>query len=262
MLKTEIPTYREPLQQAQALRAQADADSLQKAVSILLEARKFYVDAMPLGEELAVVLTMQDKTEAVHALLTEMKQDYGDATVEMLCRFGKLHKKLADSSCMSGSAATAINQLEIAEKYYAEAFENSKLFYPRINQLTMRFLRAALLKGFDEKSIPLYSELLQQTRQEAQELLQTPSLWTMTQSDDSIWVPATMGEAHLLLGQYAQAETSYRTAMKEANGKKFYFDCMAAQVKMLAKACDQLGQPIVGDLATPDTFFTLPKVPS
>jgi hypothetical protein len=78
--------------------------------------------------------------------------------------------------------------------------------------------------------------------------------------DDHIWIPATQGEANVLLANWTAAEIAYADAIRQAAGKKFYHDCMRDQIKqLLLPAFKRLDLPFEGKLSDPDGFFAIPK---
>ena len=145
-----------------------------------------------------------------------------------------------------------------SERQYGLAFDKSSGFYPRINQLTIRFVRAGVAKtlGRDKDA----EDYVQSVRDDARKMLADPALWLARKPDDNVWIPATQGEAKVLLGDdWTAAENAYLDAIRQAAGRKFYHDCMRDQIaKLLLPAFDRLGIPFAGKLSDPVAFFALP----
>ena len=258
-----IPDYTDVLKEAVNLRKENSAQSLSAAKTKLLEAlRQFPTAALPLTDELVTVLLYQNQDTAAKGELDKLIGRFPDPGEETLCRFGKIYKRIAERYRQSNSVPQAINNLQISEEYYHKAFEKSKGFYPLINELTIRFLRAVLLKSSDEGEAS--QVLLGEIRAAAKKMLDDPQVWLERKADDHIWVPATRGEALLLRGEFDEAEIAYeeakKQALKEPGQAKFYFDCMRDQIRnFLIPAYEQLDLAFTGPLATPESFFQLSR---
>ena len=252
-----IPTYLNVLKAAGIWRKTSTPDALRSAENILREGLEEHHYALPLADELALVLEKQDRDNEAFQLLQELGERLKDAGEETLARFGKIYKKLADKQIETGHYAAAVPRLEESERQYALAFEKFTGFYPRINELTVRFVRAGVAKALNQPGIA--DRLVQSVRDDALKMLADPALWTPRNDDDNIWIPATQGEANVLLARWPAAEKAYSEAIRQAAGKRFYHDCMRDQIKhLLLPAFQRLGMPFEGKLRDPDAFFALP----
>lgn len=257
-LNLDIPTYLDVLADARFWRATGagDAPSLVDAEQILRRGMADHPYALPLADELALVLEKQGRDDDARRLLDDTAERYRDAGEETLCRLGKLFKKLADKQLLRGETglAAAVPTLIESERQYGLAFEKAGGFYPRINQLTVRLVLAGVLKVLGKEAEA--ERLVQSVREGAAKLLADPQAWLRRKPDDHIWIPATQGEAHALLGAWGAAEVSYLEAVRQAGGKKFYHDCMRDQLAhQLLPAYHRLELPVTGRLADPHAFF-------
>jgi len=252
---TQIPTFHDVIEQARVWRNSNRPEDLQAAERILTAGLEQHPYALPIGDELVLVLEKQERDEDALMLLRKLETQFRDAGEETLCRFGKIFKKRADRQIKKELPAAAIQHLMEAEKYYERAYEKSYAFYPRINQLTLRFLRASLLAQLEKAQEA--ETLLAEVRADAKAMLTVPELWKQRSPDDHIWAEATRGETHLLLGDWTTAEQAYQEAMRLAGPSQFYYDCMASQVTMLLNAYGSLQIEPQGAITDPRTFFAL-----
>lgn len=249
-----IPTYQDVINEARTYRVSNTLADLRHAELILRKGLRDHVYALPIGDELVIVLEKQNRDQDALNLLKELENRHRNISAETLCRFAKLLKKEANRLAKGGNPAAAIPKLAEAERYYGRAFEKSNSFYSRINQLTTRFVRSALLMQINQK---LESEqLLREVREDAAHMLTNSSVWQAQLNDDDIWIPATQGEVNLLLGRWNDSANAYSEAMQLAKGQTFYSVCMKDQVKMLLEAYQKLKIDPTGPLADPELFFT------
>lgn len=241
------------IKQARDWRFRGSHEDLETAERSLRAGLEQHPYALPIGDELVLVLEKLGRDDEALALLRKLENQFRDAGEETLCRFGKIFKNRADSRIEKNSHAAAISHLIEAEKYYERAFEKSFAFYPRINQLTVRFLRAALLSQLGQSDEA--AKVLSDVRADAARMLIAPELWRTRLHDDDIWVEAARGETYLLLGDWATAEQAYREAMRLAGESQFYYGCMARQVAMLLNAYGSLKIASHGAIARPEAFF-------
>ncbi|MGL4465107.1 MAG: tetratricopeptide repeat-containing protein [Planctomycetia bacterium] len=256
----KIPTYLDALQEAAALRrTDPSPENLEAARTILETAFQVYPHALPLGDELVLVLEKMGRDSDAAQLLNELARRFGDKGEETLCRLAKLYKKRAGWPPAAGGEAAAYNALKESEALYARAYEKSYHFYPRINELSVRFLRAAvskmLLKSTAAANVDDPAALLDDVAAKADELRNDPAAWKPRLDDDHVWIPATRGELLILLDRWEEAAAAYLEALAKAGGSKFYYKCMKDQAAKLMQAAVVLGRRPVGGLADPEAFF-------
>lgn len=251
----KIPTYRDVIAEARLYRQDSDPERLLRAEEILRRGLADHPYALPITDELAHVLELQGRDDEALRLLTDQKRRFGGSE-ETLCRFGKLYKKRATRLRVS-SPPRALASLEEAEEAYRHAYELSHSFYPRINQLTMRFLRASLratLAPLSESQL-----LLREVREDAALLLKEPNLWRPRLDDDNVWIPAMEGETHLLTGNWLSARSAYEEALRAADGWEYYLSRMCAQVELLRDGYRDLAIDVGSPFDDPRRFFGLPS---
>src|ERR1043165_6467124 len=156
-----IPTFLDILKQATAWRVENTRDALEKARELLVEGMKEYDDALPLGDELVLVLKGLGRFDEAIEQLRQLERRFKQIGEETLCRWGSLFKQRANRTLAGGGIGEALRDFQESERFYARAFEQHQAFYPRINELTARFVRASLTKqvGRDQEA----ANLLRQT---------------------------------------------------------------------------------------------------
>ncbi|WP_339743734.1 tetratricopeptide repeat-containing protein [uncultured Rubinisphaera sp.] len=248
-----IPTYRDIIAQAHGWWKTKSPEDLQSSERILKEGLDEHPYAIPLIDELALVLEKQGKEKQAHELLLNAKSQFQAASEETLCRFGKLHKNRAIELIGTNSSPAAIPELEKAELYYGLAYKKSHGHYPRINELAMKFLRAASLKQLDNESES--ATLLKQVQHDSEHMMKSAEMWQNNHEDDHLWITATHGEAYLLQQQWDASGTAYQKAVELTGGHIRYIEVIYDQVKVLLKACAQMEITPSGLLAQPEQLF-------
>ncbi|TWT63738.1 tetratricopeptide repeat-containing protein [Rubinisphaera italica] len=248
-----IPTYRDVVAQAHGWWKSKSTQVLEHSESVLKKGLEEHPYAIPLIDELALVLEKQGKDQEAHELLLMAKSNFEAASEETLCRFGKLHKNRAVKLIGTKPSTAAIPELEKAENYYRMAYEKSHGHYPRINQLAMKFLRAACLKqpGKDSES----ANLLKQVQQDAEHMMKTVEMWQYNHENDLLWITATHGEAYLLQQQWEASGAAYQKAVELTGGHSNIIKVMYDQAITLLNACYEMKITPTGLLSQPDQLF-------
>jgi hypothetical protein len=244
-------SHHEELEKARNWRFTQTPESLRESRALLENMRIDYPHVLAIGHELILVLEKLGELDRAIQELQNLERVFPKLDEETLSRGGKIHKTLAASA----HGGQAVDHLKKAEDYYRRAAESGG-FYPRINELTVRLLRAAKLAELGNESDA--QKVLQCVQKDAREFLNTEG-WIARKSDDNVWLPATQGEAAFLAGSYAAAEDGYSKARAAANGKVFYLRAMRDQLKALCDAFKKLNLPVTGPLAAPETFFAIPE---
>jgi len=252
-----VPTFQDVLKQATAWRTENTPDALERARLLLFEGVEEYPESLPLGDELVLVLKQQKNYDAAIDLLRVLERRFKHVGEETLCRWGSLLKARANRALAAGGTGEALNDFAESERYYGRAYEEHHTFYPRINELTVRLVRAGLTKEIGQAQQA--TGLLADVEERAAELLADAAAWQPRKPDDAIWSAASRGEACVLLRRWPAAEAAYGEAIRLAAGRKFYHECMRDQlVGVIVPAFDRLGLAIEGRLADPAAFFALP----
>jgi tetratricopeptide (TPR) repeat protein len=235
-------------------------EHLEQAKKRLTALQREFPYVLAVGHELVLVLEKLGDVERAIQLLELLERQFRQLDEETLCRWGTIFKKRGEQALSQRPDVTqAIHDFEQAGQYYERAYEVQRGFYPRINELTLQFLQAALWKELREYETG--QRLLDDVRRKVDRLLADAGVWRARKDDDHIWLPATKGEAHVLAGDWGRASDRYGDAMAAARGQHFYVVCMRDQLKMLFDACCRLGIVAEGPLADPDNFFRLPGAP-
>jgi tetratricopeptide (TPR) repeat protein len=249
------------LTQARLWRASNTRPALEQARELLVRMRARYPYVLAVAHELILVLEKLGDVDGAVRELEELERTFPSLDEETLARGGRLYKTLAARTAGDKAGlGRAVCLLETAERYYHRAFEVRKGFYPRVNELTVRFLRAGKLAALG--NVPEAQKTLREARSEAREMLEDPTVWESRRDDDVVWLPATRGEIAFLCGDWSAAEAEYGKAKRAANGKVFYFRAMRDQLRLLAAACEKLNITPLGPLSDPDAFFALPEDPA
>jgi hypothetical protein len=244
-------SYHAELEEAKKWRFAQTEAGLTAAKAALERLRVKYPHVLAVGHELILVLEKLGDLDGASRELQELERVFPKLDEETLSRGGKINKLLAATAPLGQANA----YLRTAEEYYHRGYAISGGCYSRINELTVRLLRAAKLA--ESGNAPDAQKLLSNTRLEAAELLNTES-WVAHRSDDNIWVPATQGEAAFLAGDWTTAERAYSRAKFAAAGKVFYLRTMCEQLKLLLEAYARLNVTPSRALADPDALFLIP----
>jgi hypothetical protein len=248
-----IATYLDVLNEARTWRATNTPEALRNADEILRNGMEEFDDALPLGDERVLVLKNLGELDQATQLLRELQGRFKQIGEETLSRWGSILKLRATLALKEGGLGAAESYFRESEDYYGRAYEEHRTFFPRINQLTVRFVRASIAKLLGQRD---WTRLLASTEADALVMLSESRVWKHHKGDDNVWSPASRGEACMLLRKWPEAETAYAEAMQAAGGKQWYFDCMANQIRdILIPAFDRLQIPFEGRLAQPDQFF-------
>jgi tetratricopeptide (TPR) repeat protein len=249
-----IPTYLDVLHKANEWRATNTPEALKKAAEVLQAGMEEYDDSLPLGDELVLVLKVRGDLDGAINVLRQLDRKFKQVGEETLCRWGSVLKLRANIALGTAGLGAAEMDYRDSERYYARAYDEHHTFYPRINQLSVRFVRAGLAKqlGPDGES----DKLLASVQEDAKTMLTDSTMWRLRKHDDSVWSAASRGEAWALLGKWPAAEAGYIEALRAANRQQFYHDCMMRQMRdVLIPAFARLSIQVEGLLAKPEEFF-------
>src|SRR4051812_13279717 len=238
------------LAQARVWRATNTRPDLERARELLVELRARYPYVLAVAHELILVLEKLGDLDRAVRELEELERTFPALDEETLARGGRIHKTLASRTSPDASGlGRAVVLLEAAERYYRRAFEVRRGFYPRVNELTVRFLRAAKLAELG--NVGDAQRTLRDVRADAAGMLDDPTVWVPVRDDDAVWLPATRGEVAFLCGDWPAAESAYAEARAVARGKTFYLRAMRDQLVLLVAACEKLNVTPSAPLADP-----------
>jgi tetratricopeptide (TPR) repeat protein len=210
---TPVASYRVPLGHAHRM---WKAGLLHDSLSLLENAHKQFPHAIPLLQEYALVLAdvaerdggAENRTLALDLIrpLRRLCRTFRDH--ETLSRLGKIYRNQGDTVWTTGKHTHAeFLQAKLgdwqyykqAQECYEEAFEFSRKVYPGINAATLARIvgDAAMAKTIAAQVIKICVD----------------SMVDQLTDDDRIWLFATEGEAHVLVGAPAKAARLYELAL-------------------------------------------------
>lgn len=206
---------------------------VQAAIEILLQLREAYPFVIDIGQELALAIMensslMDDPNQALsesqraETLLTELHAQFPIESMETICRWGRLWKdrgdELYDSS--EDAAVTLSRQAyRTALSYYQKAYQLDQHYYPGINAATL-----SRLTGNQA-----------QANRIAQQLIQVLEQGHHCPVEEQVWVLATLGEAHLIVGACRPAADYYRRAVAHPDCRRHDVEAMQAQVNRILR---------------------------
>jgi hypothetical protein len=167
---------------------------------------------------------------------------------ETLCRWGRLFKDRGDefiglpwSKARGGEsdAGLASQFYRKSLEKYEQAYRIRSGHYPGINTATLWLILGSL-----EPQPPSAAtrDEVHKAQERAGELLARRSRWPSEQPDDeSVWHPATAGEAHLLRQEWDDAARQYREALKGKNLTALARRSMSRQAERILLCFRNLG---------------------
>jgi uncharacterized protein YacL (UPF0231 family) len=234
---------------ARLKQAEADLESLRQQFRYVLE----------IGHELVLVLEKQGKIQQAGELAAQLEKEFTVLDDETLCRFGKLHKRAAIDAEAAGVVGAALEEFGIAETFYGKAYELSQAFYPRINQLSLRFARAGLLKQLSDSADSARraegQQLAETVQQDAIDMLNEVAIWHRVNADDDIWAPASQAEAKFLARQWKESDSAYRGVLKTLANRTTYIDIIRRQLELLVRSARRAEMSMDGLFADLDALF-------
>jgi hypothetical protein len=259
-------SYHKPLDAARTLgRSPEDAD-YRKAIALHPRLIVRYPHVLGLGQELVFVLIEAGRHDEAEALLKRFEKEFLDLDEEFLCRWGRLFKERGDAHAGLPWPAHAGRSpdADLAAKYYRlslEKYEQTYLIrsgnFPGINKASMLLIFVSLVP--ESPRSPGRADL-RESADLAAKILADRANWQQDQSDDdSIWHPATAGEAHLLLREWAKAEAQYREALRHKDLKAQSRNSMRRQVEWIVVCFRKLSATPAKLFDDPAAFFeTIP----
>lgn len=206
------------------------------AYDVLQEGLSLWPTDVRLRQLQAMSLARSGATQRANEVLVQLHQE-GHSDEETL---GALARTYKDFWAQATDAHKRQQQLQLAYKFYDEAYERSSGYYSGINAATV-----ALLLGQRERATSLAREVRAACLQELESL--TP------ENDDRYWPLATLGEAALILGEWNEAEDWYGQAAELGQTK---FGELTSTRRNARLIIDYLG----ADRRRIDRYFRIPKV--
>ena len=262
LLEIPLPSYHKLLALASAAsRSEPDQDR-RWAIALLEGLMKRYSHVLAIGQELVLALLECREEEKAEAVLRRLDRSFTNLDEETQCRWGRLFKDQGDAyvrlpwSDPDGRPA----DFEMARVFYRksidrydQAYRIRSGHYPGINKATLLLILGTLqrpIAGAPSKEIE-ESEAL------AKALLDGRSRWpTEFKEDETLWHPATAGEAYLLRRMWDAAAQQYGNALKSRHINAHARTTMYRQVERIRTCFAILGVTIPPPLSDPKTFFS------
>jgi tetratricopeptide (TPR) repeat protein len=262
ILAKRFPSYQEPLRQVWTWNRESTADSLRMGEELARGLKSRYPNVLQVCFELSFSLVRQKRRKEALTELQSAARQFPILDEDCLCLLGRCHKDEGDDLLSQNLVAAAQVEYQAAEESYQKAYELRHDRFPGINIAGLRLIRASLLTmslGGESAQVEAQQrqidDLLRRSQETARELLANRASWASRLEDDNIWIPATQGEAHLLLQEWEMAAQFYRLAMSQDNRCPFHAETMKAQVVRLLAAFARLRIAPQGPIADSQTFF-------
>lgn len=228
------PSYDVPLKLVRRW-VRGDEAAARAGVEALRLLRLRYPCAIKVGDELVLALLQVGDVEAARTELATLEHEFkGQLNEETLCRFGRIHRDIADTALDPPPAdyRRARAGYDAAWEYYHRAYGIRRGHYPGINVAALYLLRGWV-------SDPARREALVRSAVEtATDLLAHRKGWPADLPDDDLWHAATEGDAALLLGDLDAASRRYREVLARAD-QDFYKASIGRQVRRLRPALQE-----------------------
>ena len=263
ILETPFPSYHTPLELARALNRSGDEAKRTKALALLEGLSLRYPHVLAVGQELILALIESGEHERSELALRALEITFGNLDDESLCRWGRLFKDRGDDYLELPGAVSnrfAPNRDRALELYrkslekYGEAYGIRSGHYPGINKATL-LLIVGSLKAQQTGHAPRSVKELLESEELARKLLASRASWKRDHDDETIWHPATAGEAYLLRQDWAQAAALYREALNGRHINHHARESMRRQVERIVLAFGYLGVTIPPPFDDPAAFF-------
>jgi class 3 adenylate cyclase/tetratricopeptide (TPR) repeat protein len=206
------------------------------AYDVLTEGLKGDPSNVEMRQQLALALARSGATQRGNSILAKLREE-GHRDEETLGILARTHKDLWAHATKKREQN---RQLQLAHKFYYEAYKLSSGYYSGINAATL-----ALLLGRIEQARRLANEVRHACVAELKTLPHD--------SLDRYWPLATLGEACLILRRWSEAEDWYEKAAELAKGN---FADLSSTRRNARLILDHLGR----DRAEIEKAFKIPSV--
>jgi hypothetical protein len=261
ILKVPSPSFHKLLAVARSASRSGVIEECRWSVAVLEGLMKRYPHVLAIGQELVLALLEFKEEEQAEEVLGQLDRSFTNVDEETLCRWGRLFKDQGDAyvrlpwSEPDGRAADP----EMARVYYKKSIERYDQayrirsgYYPGINKATLLLILGTLqppIAGAPPREIEESDAL-------AAALLAGRSSWPSSfPEDETLWHPATAGEANLLRRIWDAAAQQYGDALKSRYITVHARRAMYRQVERIRRCLKMLSVTIPPPLGDPETFF-------
>ena len=223
---------------------------------------------LAIGQELVLALEECHEPDRAEQMLKTLEKSFLNLDEEFLCRWGRLFKDRGDeyTPLPWSSPGGRLPDPILAEAFYRkslakydQAYRIRFGHYPGINKATLLLILGSLnaqQAGRALDSAPA-NEVLESVEL-AGTLLEKRAQWTRDQADDeTVWHPATAGEAHLLRREWEQAAAQYREALQGKNLDHHARASMCRQAERIIAAFRNLNIAIPRPFDDTTVFFEI-----
>ncbi len=205
------------------------------------------------------------RADAEATLQTAERKLGGSLDEDCYSLLGRCHKQAGHDAMTKAEAEVdplarrplwiqAETEYRDALKHYDRGYQLNAHPFPGINVAHLKVMQAAIAKRLND---PKSTELLAEAKQLSQDLIDSnrSSRWIEKLADDNIWLPATLGEAHLIREQWTEAADEYQRALLQPSRQPHHATSMREQVARLYAAFAILGIAPQGAIADVVMFF-------
>jgi tetratricopeptide (TPR) repeat protein len=255
VLSRPYPSYHKPLEIARTwLR---DGEHKADALELLKKLRSMYTHVLTIGNELVLALMENKRPADAMTELGKLDRQFQEVDEETRCRWGSLYKREGNRAWQEGDLVTAENRFLKALEEYKRGYALRHGHYPGINLATLLLFLAALARKSKEDLRSL--DYLRQAEAAADDVLVRSKPWPKDFPDDNVWHLATVGEAHLLKRNWAEAASHYAAALGTANAQPFHRQSIGEQARRILGALALLELHPEAPFDNPDAFFGPPS---
>jgi hypothetical protein len=268
LLKLRFPSYHKLLEHAKALTRSVADGSCDRAVELLEGLLRRYPHVLAIGQELVLALEECRRHDRAEQVLRQLEAEFLSLDEETLCRWGRLFKERGDAYArlpwsdpggLPPDPDLAERSYRMALEKYDQAYRVRSGHYPGINTATLLLVLGAL-RPLAPGAAPGVEVVRSQER--ARELLAGRGTWKPELPDDlTVWHPATAGEAHLLLREWAEAADQYGKALRSRDLTPRARASIRRQIERILMGFRNLGVAIPPPFADPSALFAASPAP-
>jgi hypothetical protein len=261
LLNVPSPSYHKLLAVAIAASRSGVIEQCRWSVAALERLMKRYPHVLVIGQELVLALLECKEGARAEAVLGQLDRSFTNMDEETLCRWGRLFKDQGDAyvrlpwSDPDGRPPDPDMACVFYKKSierYDQAYRIRSGHYPGINKATLLLILGTLeppIAGAPPSAIEESDAL-------AAALLAGRANWPSSfKEDETLWHPATAGEAYLLRRMWDAAAQQYGDALTSRYITAHARKAMYRQVERIRMCLTRLGVSIPLPLGDPNTFF-------
>jgi hypothetical protein len=264
-----LPSYHKLLALGSAASRSGQREDCRWAITLLEGLMKRYPHVLAIGQELVLAQLECREEEKAEDVLAWLDRSFTNLDEETQARWGRLFKDQGDAyvrlpwSEPDGRPADS----EMARVFYKksldrydQAYRIRSGHYPGINKATLLLIMGTLqppIPGAPPKEIEASANL-------AKTLLDNRPRWPVSfTEDETLWHPATAGEAYLLRRMWDASAQQYRGALGSRYLTEHARKAMYRQVERIRMCYEVLSVTVPAPLDDPKTFFSVgdPRTP-